>query len=191
MFNNEGCPVAVPRVPSNASIEATPTSALIIHPADVDVRYTFETMYHIGSVAMVAGIPGAIYTGHELQSHVNAAGNGTYWTRGNATEFENRQAIKGRFSFRVLPSDFPNQRRFFTQTDHPRVRQGIGQVVLEFNGTPQLHVEMVKFSPAVRLAPVQSLWCPQNEFVFQSDASTTTGFKLTDDSGEPIPRQSA
>jgi len=45
---------------------------------------------------------------------------------------------------------------------------------------------MVKFSPAVRLAPVQSLWCPQNEFVFQSDASTTTGFKLTDANGEPI-----
>ena len=103
MFNDEGVPVGIPKVPTRQAIEATLTPVATVAPRDADVRYSFETMYHIGSgvSTVVAGVNLMRYTGHDLQAHWNAAGNATYYTRGNATEYENRLAIKGRFSFRV------------------------------------------------------------------------------------------
>ena len=96
VFNGEGCPVKKTKMNSVATMLAATTPATIIRPADVGVRYSLEEMYHVGSVAEI-GATAISYAAHDLQGHLSFDGAGTFWTRGNTTEFENLQGKRSLF----------------------------------------------------------------------------------------------
>ena len=177
VFNRDGWPHRVGHIPTFSSMEGFRTPNGATRADQARVRYSREVMYHVGHRHDHSG----------LVEHMDYDGITQYLVRGNQSDYDEARESIGRYTFKIIPSGFLNQFLYMSPLSipggsetmpYPRVRRGIGDVLLEWTSPPRLELEMVRLSAAVNLAPVVSLWTPEHEWVFQTDASTSSGFQL-------------
>ena len=142
-----------------------------------NVNYTFEDMIHVGvNQPFATGQLGI----NELPPHFPLLGDAILTAKQAKVDgvlVPGRGVpITGRYKFRLYPTRYDTASDNFHPEEYTHsVREGIGSVTCEFTGQPVLELELIDFSRAVKMSPVQQLWCPQKEIYYQADLAQGAG----------------